>query len=333
MYRAFLFVVSLVLFGSPEARGEGPRLIAVSKIWDQGKHNAFTDLARWRDRWYCVFREGDGHVGGDGQVRVITSADGNSWTSAALIAEEGIDLRDPKLTITPDDRLMIVAGGSVYRGGKVLLGRQPRVTFSKDGRNWDAPRRVLDEGDWLWRVTWHEGKAYGVSYRPTPKDRAEAEWVIDLCVSDDGLKFERLKRLEVPNRPGEATLRFQADGAMLALVRRESGDTHAWFGRARPPYQEWEWRDTGMRFGGPNFLVMPDGPLWAAGRSYPGRAQTVLAELTAKGLETALTLPSGGDTSYPGLVLHDGLLWMSYYSTHEGKSMIYLARIGLPGRP
>jgi hypothetical protein len=45
-----------------------------------------------------------------------------------------------------------------------------------------------------------------------------------------------------------------------------------------------------------------------------------------------LTLPSGGDCSYPGLVWHDGLLWTSYYSTHEGKTSIYLARIRLPGQ-
>ena len=40
-----------------------------------------------------------------------------------------------------------------------------------------------------------------------------------------------------------------------------------------------------------------------------------------------LALPSGGDTSYPGLVWHDNLLWMTYYASHEGKANIYLARI------
>ena len=43
-----------------------------------------------------------------------------------------------------------------------------------------------------------------------------------------------------------------------------------------------------------------------------------------------LTLTSSGDTSYPGLVWHNGLLWMSYYSSHEGKSAIYLAKIQVP---
>ena len=35
----------------------------------------------------------------------------------------------------------------------------------------------------------------------------------------------------------------------------------------------------------------------------------------------------GGDTSYPGLLWHDGVLWVSYYSSHEGKTSIYLARV------
>jgi len=40
-----------------------------------------------------------------------------------------------------------------------------------------------------------------------------------------------------------------------------------------------------------------------------------------------LKLPSAGDTSYPGLLWHNDLLYMSYYSTHEGKTSIYIAKI------
>src|SRR5512144_916906 len=75
-----------------------PELISVAKIWDAGKHNAFTDLIRWHDKWYCTFREADAHVGGDGALRVLVSADGDKWESAALVTEKGIDLRDPKLS-------------------------------------------------------------------------------------------------------------------------------------------------------------------------------------------------------------------------------------------
>ena len=33
-------------------------VITVRKIWDKAPHNAFTDLVRFQDRWFCVFREG-----------------------------------------------------------------------------------------------------------------------------------------------------------------------------------------------------------------------------------------------------------------------------------
>lgn len=312
-----------------------PELVSVEKIWDAGAHNAFTDLIRYRDAWFCTFREAEGHVGGDGRLRVLQSADGQTWQSVALVAEMGIDLRDPKLSITPDGRLMITAGGSVYGGGKKLLGRQPRVMFSPDGREWTPPRRVLGEGDWLWRVTWHEGRAWGASYRTEPRQPLPAggtsDWLLELVTSADGVKYEIVTTLEVPDRPNETTLRFLPDGTLVALVRRELGDKHGWIGRSSAPYKHWTWHKTEHRLGGPNFIVLDNGTLWAASRDFSsGEARTALARMAPNAYEPVLTLPSGGDNSYPGLVWHDGLLWMSYYSSHEGRSSIYLARIRLP---
>jgi hypothetical protein len=319
MTRSLVFV----LLSAAPAAAAGPELVSVEKIWDQGNHNAYTDLNRWMGTWYCTFREADGHVGGDGKLRVLRSADGAKWVSAGLIAEDGIDLRDPKLSLTPDGRLMIVAGGSVYKGTKTLMGRRPRVAFSTDGTTWTAPEKVLADGDWLWRVTWHDGKCYGVSYT--------ADWALKLVVSTDGVKYDLVTQLEVPDKPNETTLRFLPGGAMVALVRREGGNTFGWVGTSKPPYTEWTWKETKHRLGGPDFLRLPDGALWAVGRTYPGGAKTAVARMTADGgYEPVLTLPSGGDTSYPGLVWHDDLLWVSYYSSHEGKSAIYLAKVRLP---
>ncbi len=329
-----LFLLSWA--GPVSARTPKAELVSVTKIWDKGGHNAFTDLIRWRGKWYCTFREAKAHVGGNGQLRVLTSADGRAWEPVALITEQGIDLRDPKLSITPDDRLMIVAGGSVCQG-KTLVGRQPRVTFSKDGRTWTATQRVLAEGDWLWRVTWNEGRAYGASYssaaRPATRSSEPADWQLKLVASADGIHYEVLTQLKVPGHPNETTLRFLPGGEMLALVRREAGNAHGWIGASKPPYKEWQWHDIGQRLGGPNFLRLPDGSLWAVSRSYPGGPKTVLARLSRDSYEPVLTLPSGGDTSYAGLVWHDGLLWISYYSSHEGKTSIYLAKVRVPLAP
>ena len=41
-------------------------------------------------------------------------------------------------------------------------------------------------------------------------------------------------------------------------------------------------------------------------------------------------LPSGGDTSYPGFIVIEDELWVSYYSSHEAKNAsIYLAKVPL----
>ena len=118
----FLLLAWLAVAGKMTAVDTAPvpARAEVRKIWDRGAHNAFTDLRRWHGQWWCVFREAEAHVGGDGVVRVIVSGDGEKWESAAAVAERGVDLRDPKLSVTPDDRLMIVCGGSIYGGTKVL---------------------------------------------------------------------------------------------------------------------------------------------------------------------------------------------------------------------
>ena len=72
----------------------------------------------------------------------------------------------------------------------------------------------------------------------------------------------------------------------------------------------WTWRETPHQIDGPNFIRLPDGALWASGRSYPGGPKTAVGRLTLDGgYEPALTPPSGGDTSYAGMVWHEGLLW------------------------
>jgi hypothetical protein len=41
------------------------------------------------------------------------------------------------------------------------------------------------------------------------------------------------------------------------------------------------------------------------------------------------SLPSARDTSYPGMVIRDDILYVTYYSSHEQKTAIYFAKIRL----
>jgi hypothetical protein len=62
---------------------------------------------------------------------------------------------------------------------------------------------------------------------------------------------------------------------------------------------------------------------------HEGGAHTALTYIDVKNgtMTKLLKLPSGGDTSYPGLVWHEETLYVSYYSGHEGKTSIYLAKL------
>lgn len=311
-------------------------LASVKKIWDEAPHSAFGDLIRFDNQWLCVFREGKWHVArpgeeDDGNLRVIASKDGEQWKSLALIAEKGIDLRDPHVSVTADGRLMIVAGGSEYPAGQ-YKGRRSRVMFSRNGTDWSAPQPVLESGHWLWRVTWHKGRAYGVSkYEYPGKEATRNTRRQNLVASTDGVQWQTITELKVPGGD-ETTLRFSGD-RMFALMRRTSLDDNiAWIGTSAPPFREWQWKPAGSFLGGPNFIVLKDDRMIAGGRVFPGEygknPKTMLGILTTRdGFLPVLTLPSGGDNSYPAFAFHDGLLWTMYYSSHEEKTGIYLAKV------
>jgi len=306
-------------------------VVEVSKIWDKAPHNAFTDLLRWNDRFYCVFREGRGHACTDGKIRVLESKNTDAWGSAALIALAGYDLRDAHVSVTPDGRLMLIGGVAARKKDNQSTPTGTFVSFSEDGRKWTKPRIVTKPGRWLWRVTWHEAKAYGVSY-----GGGEDGPYIDLRTSSDGESFAmHLAELFAQGRPTEVTLRFGAGGTCYALVRRDrlqNESSSAVLGVSTPDYAEWRWHDLGEEFngfGGPNFIEIPGGHWIAAGRMFDGGVHTALTYLDVDaGTMSKLTkLPSGGDTSYPGLVWHEKMLYVSYYSSHEGKTSIYLAKV------
>jgi hypothetical protein len=297
----------------------------VRRIWDRGVHNAFTDLIRFRDRWYCVFREGSAHVSPDGALRVITSTDGRTWEAAALITSPTADLRDAKMTVTPDGVLMLSGAAALHDRSE--HSHQSRAWFSADGRHWSKAVDLGDPDFWLWRITWHGSTAYGIGYACGP------ERSIRLYASGDGRRFDtRVSRLFDRGYPNETSIVFDGETA-LCLLRRDGTPNSALLGSAQPPYTTWTWQDLGLRLGGPHMILLPDGRLLAAGRLYDGATRTALCWIDRdRGtLTECLTLPSGGDTSYPGLVWHEGLLWFSYYSSHEEKTAIYLARIQIHG--
>jgi hypothetical protein len=303
------------------------------KIWAEAAHSAFTGLVRWREKFYCTFREGRGHAGGgdNGRIRIISSSEGEKWQSVDLLELKGIDLRDPKLSVTPDNRLMCLMGGSHY-DGNTLLGQLPRVAFmTKSETKFGAlneiriDQKIAAKKDWLWRVTWHGETGYGVTYQPA-RDSSRAFLVKTL----DGISYELVSALDIPDSPNEATIRFAAEGRMHVVIRNEGGNRRGYLGTAAAPFTNFNWRQVSLRLGGPDLVRAPGGKWILGSRRYTNPTRTVFGLLGEDGhFEPRVLVPSAGDTSYPGMLIHGDRLWASYYASHEGKSAIYLARIPL----
>ncbi len=311
---------------------EQEAIISVERIWDRAQHSAFTSLVYFNEHFYCAFREGSGHIPGiNGTIRIIASKDGQNWMSVALLSKKDRDLRDPMLSTTPDNRLMLNCGGSFYQGKK-LFAMQPLVSFSdQSGSSFSLPEeinidlKIKTNKYWLWRTTWHKGVAYAAIYQP-------GKAKLQLVKSSDGLNYELLTSLNIPGFPTETTLRFTRDDKMIAVVRRDAKQPNGFIGTSVVPYKKWTWRELDVRLGGPDLLVLDNGRMICATRAYqPGsQRRTILGKITEDGFfARLLTLPGNGDCSYPGLLVRDDVLYVSYYSSHEEKTAIYFARVWL----
>ena len=317
--------------------GQSTIKVTVDKIWDQGTHAAFTSLVKFNGKYYCTFREGYSHIFDDkgnaeGKVRILESTNGKQWKSVACFGKEGIDLRDPKLSVTPDNRLMVTIGGSVYRN-RQLVKSIPMVCFSDNGRQFTDPEpivideKVRSDFDWMWRVTWFNGVGYGVNY-------SKDGFNVSLLKTTDGVHYDLITELGISGSPNETTLRFLPDGRMMMMVRREAGDCTGYWGVSAPPYTDWRFESMGFRLGGPDFHVVDEQNLIVGTRSYviPSHCKTVLYRGDVKGnWEEIYVLPSKGDTSYPGFLVEGNEVWVSYYASTDkpDKSAIYLAKLPL----
>lgn len=331
---SILFYVAVLLVVMPASAQQVS--FSVNKIWDTGNHCAFTSIIPFKGRYYCSFREGITHVfdkdgKAEGKIRILVSDDGDKWESVAYIGLEGVDLRDPKLSVMPDGRMLVTIGGSIYRNRR-LEACIPHVMFSEDGKTFNTPEpavldaRMTSKRDWIWRVTWHESVGYAASYNWTPQ--GNELWLVK---TTDGKHYEAIKKLEVDGSPNEATIRFMADGRMSIMVRREAGDTRGWWGISEAPFTDWQWKKMGLRLGGQDYIFLEDNRIVMATRNYaiPGAEKTCVYIGKDNGyFEEVLVLPSGGDCSYPGILTVGNELWVSYYASHaSANASIFLAKI------
>lgn len=288
-------------------------------IWEGEKYASFTSLRYHNGFFYCSFRNANKHAdttGNDcGIIKIIRSKNGEVWEDILTFSEKGFDLRDPQLTVTSDNKMMLVTNKVQYEEGKSVY-RQTCYSFICDYNN-QMPltplvfEPVLDR-NWLWNVEWIDGSAYGFIYSP----------YFAFAKSQDGIHYRVTERIELKESPSEASV-IKFGKKIVSVVRR---NTNALIGVYDK--NKWEWFDSGQKVASPK-LIKIKGELYVVGRHYGEKKQTALFKVDMKRhiLKFVLGIPCKTDCGYPGVVYKDKLLFISYYSGDGKKSDIYLAKV------
>jgi hypothetical protein len=321
----------------------------LNKIWSDGTYNAFTDLTRFGGKWYIVFRTATQHGipssnQPGGEIRVIESADGYAWTTAAVLSGTG-DLRDPKITVTPNSQLMINAGDvsqiPASPGPLDLNIVQSAAWFSSDGSNWGNEKPIGDHDFWMWRVVWHNGVGYGISYGPNNTDPTGGYLqTTRLSATNDGLHYTTLVPQLMPpgHQANESGMTFLPNGTAVVLSRCD-WDTTSSIGISSGDFTDWTFTKANLRVQSPDLLTLPDGRIVCAGRLYtdgtPKKGYTSLSWIDPRTATVTpfLAFPYNADgyddTGYPGMYWYDNQLWISFHSTIDFPSDIFLAQVSI----
>jgi hypothetical protein len=298
-----------------------PRIEYVIPIWDSAPHNAFTDICHYKGYWYCVFREGKSHLSGDGngKIRIIYSQDTSNWQTACVIADPAYDLRDPKLTVTSNNRLMMHYLAT--RPGDSSKYEINRIIFSSNGLKWTKPKSMNLTNKTAWRVTWVNNRAYTVAYNNHTG--------CTLYRSKNGIRYKEVCKFLLKGLPNETTLLPLPDDKMMAIIRREDEPRALYIGKSDFPFTNWQFKEVLTFAGGPNLIMLPDTSIYATHRSYKsGKGRLWISKVTGENVKETLMLPSGGDCGYAGMYWFNNALWISYYSSQQGnQAKIYLAKI------
>lgn len=335
IFKLFVLFVALLAISNHSLAQEAN--VTVKKIWDAGKHNAFPDLIFAKGYYYVTFREGNSHVdnSNDGVVRVMRSKDFDQWEQVALFEHKDGDVREARLSVMPDGRILVNLAVGLWKD-KTYEWLNSFVSFSdKDGKNFSALQKATIDpslnviNEWVWRVTWNKNVGYGILYRSVG-DQSK-DWEVYLMKTTDGVKYDLVSQIRVSGRPNESTVRFDSNGKLYAMVRREADDKMGMLSKSDFPYTNWKSTPLSFRLGGPNFLFSGKDRLIMGSRYYQESKSNTgifVTDMHGKLLKRVL-LPSGGDNSYPGMVIRDGKLYVVYYSSHEGKTSIYATNIPL----
>jgi hypothetical protein len=329
-----LFVLAVFwILRRPNRSRVDPRLgLETWPVVSDGLHNSNTDLLFWRDAFWLAHAASPWHLGSrDCRLVIRRSADARTWSRVAELRMPGEDIRDPKFAVVGEQLfLYALANRGLYARPYVSV-----VARTADGERWSPFEPVTligveAEGWLLWRPKTRDGRAWFAAAYWHEHGRSI------LLRSEDGWRWSLVSRIWNGDANDETDIEWLPDGRLLATARLEmtpdallgNARAHTLLAVAEPPYTRWSYTHSCVaRLDGPA-LFAHAGRVFAVARFQPPpfgpltqQASTLARKRTSLYLvePTRLTwlsdVPSAGDTSYAGVVLREGQLFFSYYTS------------------
>ena len=314
--------------------------IDIGDIYTSQNFAAFTDLAYYNGLWYTAFRIGTAHAGGEnGQIKILTSADGYVWKVMDNIAMKNVDLRGPMLTIDSLSNSLFLTffSRNVSKNGQVDI-KNYITELDKTKNSWTSFKQVKYDNAIrsqfvFWRYTYHKGKMYCVAYR----NPVGIDSVKNLCLfvnnNNDFLSYKLITNLNLTATSSETTLRFTEQDSMYIIARTESINSP--IGISLPDYKNVSWLYNPLLtiLASPNFLFYKNKLLITGRDSKQHSFKFFCYNPALKTVEKVYTFPSGYETGYGGMSFNPhnpDELWVTYYSVTNSGTSIKLAKINLP---
>ena len=310
-------------------------------VFSNGRHNLCVgNFVRWRGAYHICFVDAHHHGALDGQLRVISSSDLETWDTCVAMAATSFD---PQL-LPLGDRMLIYGVQGDWEGDDFAsFPSREVVAETRDLKTWTEPRRCFVANHDFWTPIELDGRYY-LTCDDCGHVPEGMSGTVDLLTSTDGERWHWVSEVvrgsqEYSRIPSETALCHLPDGRLLAVVRTKL--PRAVLATAPPPYVEWERTIVPHALQGAAPARVGDRVV-IAGRAADesGKPRTALFEYRDGALELGLYLPSGRDTGYSGLYAVGGNeVLIAYYSGHEypdsddrlthGPSDIYLASVSL----
>ncbi|MHA1793662.1 MAG: hypothetical protein ACTSVI_13535, partial [Promethearchaeota archaeon] len=207
------------------SRAFNARVLQTVKVSPDESYNAFTGLAFFNDHYWIAYRVGKGHVSPESSIVICKSRDGREWKKHSVLSREGLDLRDPFISVV-DNKLIVLAFSLKYKTKKPPYHFDPADSYFfmlEDDDFVDAGVFSYDEyKNSLWTLREYNGTLHVSGYGWENGHYRASIWSAK-SLSGPWKKLVTFPDMQIPPNMGYSEVDFlfdeKKDGKIIAFLR------------------------------------------------------------------------------------------------------------------